>query len=334
MTTTTDLKVRSEELTQALMGAWVQELTSDNHRFEPMAIYASGRRKCVRAMALDLVAWDKKPDFEPQALERMRRGKEREKDLIARLIRVGQLSKPSFDVIHEQKGEYLRDRKGRIIIRMRIDGRLKFETGETPPFEIKRYDPTIAQGINNMEDFDKSPWTRNAPDQLLAYLLAHNEPWGFFLLETRGLPKLIPVYLEDHLDRAESFLRDAETAMDAKEMYPTLGETILPPFINDASECRRCQHFGRSCQPPLDFGQGAQVISDPELEALLQRREELSPLSKEYATIDRSIKDRFQGVELAIVGNFQVTGEWKERSVKAIDARMDRYFQIKVEKIR
>ena len=330
MSTLAELKDRAETLNTAVAEAWIQELRGDDRRFQPAAVYASGRKRCVRAMALDLIAWDQKPPFEPEALERMRRGKEREKDIIARMIRIGALSKPRFEVIHEQYGENLKDRKGRIVIRMKIDGRFKFETGEHPPFEIKRYDPNLADGIQSVEDFDKSPWTRGAVDQMLMYLLAHNEPFGFFVLETRGLPRLIAVFLDEHLERAEGFLRDAETAMDAKETYAAQGQQALPPFIDDPSECRRCPFFGRVCNPPINAGPGIRVIDDPELEVLLKRRDELAPMSSEYQRLDKAIKERFKGVELALIGDFQVSGKPVER--KGYEVKPSTTWQVSIER--
>jgi len=329
MSALAELKDRAATLHTAVLDAWVQELKADDRRFQPAAVYASGRKKCVRAMALDLIAWDQKPAFEPEALERMRQGKEREKDIIARLIRIGNSARPRFEVIHEQYGENLKDRKGRIVIRMKIDGRFKFETGEHPPFEIKRY--AMADGIDTVEDFDKSPWTRGAVDQMLMYLLAHNEPFGFFVLETRGLPKLIAVFLDEHLERAEAFLRDAETAMDAKEAYAARGQAALPPFINDPSECRRCPFFGRVCNPPVNAGAGIRVIDDPELEEWLKRRDELAPASSEYQRLDRAIKERFKGVELALIGDFQISGKPVER--KGYEVKPATTWQISIERL-
>lgn len=308
-------------LARAVSTAWTQELERDNRRWEPAACYASQRRTCVRAMALDLIAWDQKPNFEADQLERMRRGKERETSIVARLNHVGEISTPRFKVIHQQISESLKDRQGRVIIRMRIDGRLEFETRETPPFEIKS--GMLADTIHTLEDCEKSPWTRHWPDQILCYLLAHNEPFGFLILETRGTPRLIPVFLEQHLERAESFLVDAERAMDAKA-----GRAPLPQYIEDASECRRCAHFGRACNPPLNF-EGVQVIADGELETALRRRQELAPLAAEYRKIDEALKDRFKGTEHAICGGFEVSGKLMKRKGYAVEA--SEYWQVKID---
>ncbi len=328
----TALRETAERLGSAVLAAWKKDLERDDTAYEPTAVYASGRRKCVRAMALDLIAWDQKPPRDPDALERMRRGKERESDVIARLTQVGKLSDPTFEVIHHEQFERILDRKGRVIIRMRIDGRLKFATGEAPPFEIKRYHPSTADRIETVDDFARSPWTRSAPDQMLAYLVGHSEPLGLFILETSGLPRIIPVILTEHLERAEGFLRDAEVAMDAKEAWPVLGQEALPPFIGDPSECRRCQHFGRACNPPLEF-QAAQVLADPELEQTLARRHELAESAREFEQLDKMAKSRLRGIERGVCGDFLIEGTWSERKVSAREASVSKAFSLTIERI-
>jgi len=323
------LKDRAATLGTSIEAAWQQDLQADDRRFQPAAVYASGRRRCVRQMALDLVAWDQKPGFEVETLEKMRQGKEIELAMIARLIRVGQRATPRFEVIHEQYGETFKDRKGRVILRMKLDGRLKFESGETPPIEIKW--SVMADNLQTVEDFDRSPYTRDWLDQMVIYLLTHSEPFGYFVLGRRGLPRLIPVFLEQHLDRAESFLKAAETAMDAKEAYAVQGEAALPPFIDDPSECRRCPFFGRVCNPPIDAGPGIRVIDDPELELLLKRREELVPISGEYQRIDKQVKERFKGIELALVGDFQISVKPIER--KGYEVKPTTTWQVSVERL-
>ncbi len=328
-----ELRERVAVLDRAIEEAWIGELREDDGRTEPAAVYASARRRCVRQMALELIAWKERPPFDPDALERMRRGKEREQDLIARLIQVGKRASPRFEVIHQQHSENLKDRQDRIIIRMRIDGRLLFETGEQPPFEIKRYDPNLAERIETVEDFQRSPYTQGAVDQMLMYLLAHGERFGFFILETRGLTRRIPIFLEEHLERAEGFLRDAETAMDAKEAYAWRGQDALPPYTTDPSDCRRCWAFGRVCNPPIDAGSGISVIDDPEFEATLARRHELEAAAKEYEALDKRAKERLKAgrVELALVGDFQVSGKLQER--KGYEVKPTTIWKVEIERL-
>ena len=329
--TTEEIRQVANDLAIVVTDAWKKDVEADDSKWKPAAVYASQRHKCIRQMALDLIAWDQKPSIEPGRLQRMRHGKEREKDIIGHLIQIGKTAKVPFEVIYEQAREVLRDRQGRDIIRMRIDGRLKFANGLVPPFEIKCYDLNLVDGIWTVDDFTKSPWVSHAPDQLLAYLFGYGYPFGYFVLETRGLPRLIPVLLDDHLDRVEGFLKDADTAMSAMRAYEKKGADALPPFIKDQSECRRCPHFQRACQPPILFGKGVQVFQDSELETMLKRREELQPSSSEYTRIDKKVKEVFKSIPLALCGDFEITGKMAPR--KGYTVKDSESWQVNIERI-
>ena len=289
----------------ALEAAWTAHLRAG--RWEGGAprtyVYASGRRDCKRAMALDLLHPEDWPVPAPDALERMERGKEREASIVARLQQIGPRCPVPFQVIEGQHRFEVKDRDGTVLIVGKIDGRLRFATREQPVFEIKSGESF--RRIETLEDFERSPWTRHAPDQLLSYLLAEGEPWGFFVIDRPGLPKLIRVDLEDHLDRAEAFLQEARLAIDAKA-----GKVPMPPFTQDAGSCRRCSHYGKSCAPPLDFGEGAAMITDERLIDLAEVRERSAEAHQEYEEADKELKAALRGIELGVLGPFLVSGKW------------------------
>jgi hypothetical protein len=66
--------------------------------------------------------------------------------------------------------------------------------------------------------------------------------------------------------------------------------------------------FGAVCNPPLEY-QAAQVLSDPELEADLVRRQELMPAAKKFDRLDSSVKDRLRNIQLGLAGPFLIQGE-------------------------
>lgn len=288
--------------------AWREHLQSSRHA--PVAeprdyVYASRRRSCVRAMALDLLHPEDDGFFGDDTLERFAQGNAIEREVYARLMQIGPRCPTPFEVIEGQKHFSVFDRDGTKLITGRIDGRLWFRgTGDRPVFEIKSGDSV--RRIETLEDFEYSPWTRHMPDQLLAYLLAESEPWGFFVLSSWGtVPRFVRVDLEEHLGRAEAFLRDARTAVDVRfDRAPT------PEFTEDASECRRCPHFGKTCVPPLDYGEGLRVLADERLIRLAEVREENQAAAKEFERADRELKKRLRGVERGLLGPFSVTGKW------------------------
>lgn len=292
----------------ALRDAWSSHLRSlrDSGPRRPREyVYASGRRECVRRMALDLISPEDEDPFSDDALERMERGNEREHAIIARLHQIGPRCMPPFSVVEGQSHFEIKDPKdGVLLIRGRLDARLQFDRFTKPVCEVKS--GQTFQNVERLEDLDRSPWTKHALDQLLAYLMAWKEPNGIFIIDRPRLPVFLPVYLEEHRERAESFLRDARVAGDAARG----GE--LPPFIQNAAECRRCPHFGKTCSPPaLDYGAGMKVISDPELEEAARIREANRDAAKAYDKADAALKEALRGVESALLGPFAVSGKWQ-----------------------
>ena len=266
-------------------------------------IYASGWSPCTRRLTLDMTHGDKIEPFGPETLARFRRGNDRERDLMADLGQVGRNSKPPFVVIGQQERVVIKGRKGQKIISAKIDGRLSFGRAVQPPIETKSWQPNVTAKIKTFEDMFRSPWTMRGAHQMLVYLLGTGEEYGFILLDKPSLPDLIPVVLEPWLDLTESFLSNAEAAMDHKEAG------TLPDFIDNPEECRRCPHFTVNCSPPMEYS-GAHIELDPTVEADMEKFTELRPWIKEFNYLEKKLKNRYRGVEQVICGNYLATGKW------------------------
>jgi len=290
--------------------AWALDLEDGQFTSAPRTyVWASGRKSCLRAMALDLLHPEDRPKSAPDALERMRRGNERENSVVSRLLRIGPRSTPYFQVIGTQSRFEIKDRDGVVLIVGKYDGKLRFEGQRLPVvFEIKSGESV--KRIETFDDFDRSTWTRHMPDQLLAYLLAEGLPYGLLILDKPGMPTLIPVTLEDHLDRAEGFLRDARVAIDCKQLLAP-----LPDFTQDRAECQRCDHYKKSCLPPADFGEGVQIITDEGLIEAAVIRLETERAHRDFELADKRLKAGLRGVENAIIGNVLMNGKWSPRKV-------------------
>ena len=165
----------------------------------------------------------------------------------------------------------------------------------------------------------RTPGRLREPINCSTYLYGAGEPYGFLLLDRSGLPLLLPVELDHHLDRMEAFLSKAEAVIDH------VAAGTLPPFLDDPSEYRRYPWFGHTCNPPLSTT-GAQILTDPELEAQLERREALQITGREYLDLDRTIKGKLRGVESGIVGKFQITGTWGKQSTLELPAELKRQY--------
>lgn len=310
------------EFVTNLEKAWAAHLGSlrGPRRTGPLDyVYASRRKSCVRAMALDLLHPEDSPEFPPAALERMERGKERESSVVARLMQIGPRMTPPWEVTEGQRRFEIKDRDGTVLIVGKIDGRLMIPDGEggyaKPVFEVKA--GRSFENCRSVEDLDRGTWTRHTVDQLLAYLYAEAEPWGILILETAGLPTFIPVPLADHLERVEAFLKDAAVAVRVRRAIEAAGEdpiklaaVDLPPFSSTPGDCRRCDHYGKSCDPQLDYGSGISVIQDETLEAAARVRERTADAARAHAKADKLLKDRLRGVEAALMGPFAIKGKW------------------------
>jgi hypothetical protein len=278
-------------------------------------------------MALEMLEPDKLPEWSADTLANFRRGRDRERDLLADLTRAGRDSEPPFEVIGREERFELRDHKGRVCIVGKVDAQLKIGRS-SHPLEVKSWNTNTVARIETFEDLFLNRWTRAGGYQLLAYLLATNEACGFLLLDRNGLPLLLEVELEKHLDRIEDFLERAEIALDAKEKG-------LPPFIQDASECRYCGFYGGVCNPP-SFSAGAEIVVDEGWIEKLERWHATKEAGEEHEALDKAIKKQFRGTDLAIAGGFLIEGEWQKQRYydipadeqKRIDAIRERYVRV------
>lgn len=269
------------------------------------SVYASSWSACTRAMALDMLVPDAKPQFAADTLANFRRGNDRARDIKADMSRVGRFADPPFDVVGAEERFELRDTKGRVVIVGRVDFRLKFAgVHGSKPVETKSWHPLLVQGVKRFDDLFTNRWTRKGAHQLLAYMLATNEQTGFMLLDRPGIPRPLEVNLFEHLDKIEDFLKRAEIAMDAREqiyketidgltLLPSnlsTFEPLLPPFIDDPSECRSCSFFGGACNPPLTH-QGAAIITDDEVLAKIEQHDTLDEPRQQYKDIHDELAD-------------------------------------------
>lgn len=298
----------AQAFADSIITAWTAYMERGRRLPSPHpTVYASAWRPCVRRMVYDLTIPDAQPPFSADILARFRRGEDRERDLISDLMRVGRDADPPFEVIGQQQRFELKDRKGRVCISGKVDARLR--QGDTAaPLEVKAWSPALVDRIERFDDVFENPWTRSGGYQLLSYLWGSGEPFGFLLLDRSGLPLPLPVELDAHLDRMEDFLTRAEHALDHQ-----LAGTLPGFLVGDAAECRRCPYFGSRCNPPLAYGE-VQVLTDPELEALLEKREAVRAPGREFERLDKEVKARLRGIEEAVAGPFTISGKWGKQS--------------------
>jgi|SRR5436190_4946053 len=294
-------------LAEGIVAAWATYLARGARPAAPHPyVYASSWRACERRMVLEMTQPEALPPWQPEVLAKFRRGDDRERDLLADLTRVGRDAEPPFAVTGQQERFELRDHKSRVAIVGKVDAQLKID-GAVAPLEIKSWSPMMVSRIEKFSDLFEGPWTRPGAYQLLCYLFGAGVPFGFLLLDRSGIPMLLPVELDQHLDRLEDFLARAERALDHRDAG------TLPDYVEDPAECQRCGFYGSTCNPPL-IHEGAAILNDPELEANLDRREELKPVAKEYDRLDDQIKQQLRGVTEGVAGKFIIKGKWSNQA--------------------
>lgn len=312
--------MQAAEIVTRFHEAWAAFLLAEHGgtRLPHDHVYASAWRACDRRMALELSMPDAMPPWPAEVLAKFRRGDDRERDLINDAQRAGRLATPPFRIVAQQERFTLKDRKGRVAITGKVDGRLE-TNGINAPLEVKAWSPFLVDQIETFADVFKSPWTRAGGYQCLAYLLGAGEPFGFMLLDRSGLPRLVPISLETHLAEIEDFLVRAERVLD----HHAAG--TLPDYLDDPVECQRCPFYGSTCNPPL-LAPDIDVLTDPELEKMLERREQLKGAAHDFEHLDEAIKKRLRGTLRGVVGHFHLRGKWGAQSRVELPANLKQQY--------
>ena len=186
------------------------------------------------------------------------------------------------------------------LITGREDIRIKDENGELLPVEIKGISPFEFDKLNTVDDFMKSKrsYIRGYPAQLQTYMYYFAKEKGFFALTNKltGETKFIEMPFD--YEYAESLLQKAE------RIYAALDSDTPPEACEDISVCEGCSlaHICGECRRvPAD------IDLDEELDALIDRKNELAAAKKEYEQIDKEIKARVGDRDKVITGQYLIT---------------------------
>ena len=273
--------------------------------WKPSGITASNLGPCRRERVLYVTNWMDRPLPDEERMERMELGNDAEKRQIARLLRLG------FEVVEGQQPFEIKARDGKTtILKGKIDGKIR-KGRRRVPFEHKFWAPQIVDRLNTTEDFDRWEWTLKALRQMQAYLYANSEPDGLFILwDGRGFPKCVPVELD--YETMEQILTECE------EDTRHIAQGTQPDFCKDPTVCRKCWAFGRCCHPPMNFGEGIQVVDDEEIISMIEERARLEEAGKQFDMLDKKVKEyaKARGVEDILAGDFHINVKTQQRSKK------------------
>lgn len=326
-----ELELRTEALRRAAivkkaMGAELRarQRARSGDVWRPDNTYATGRRPCVRWMALDLLRPEDRGEIDDNGLVRMERGNERERSIIIALQRAGERAEIPFEIIEGQKRFEVTDKDGVVILTGKIDGKIKFRDNVKATFDTKAGDSF--RFAKSVEDLLHNPWTWASVWQICTYLLREAEPFGYLVLDRSGLPEMVPIILEEHLGEVEGFLQEARLARNARHDASNLAAIeagqwpmALPAYTDDPALCRRCPHLNKSCTPPtIRMGEGVTLIQD---EDLIQAAETYFKTEVAATENDRSWKKltaSLRGIEHGILGPFEFTGRWQKQTSYAV----------------
>ena len=181
----------------------------------------------------------------------------------------------------------------------REDIRIKDDDGQLLPVEIKGISPFEYNKLNTIDDFknSKKAYIKGYPAQLQIYMYYFEKEKGFFALTNKltGETKFIEMPFD--WDYADELLKKAE------RIYKCLEEEKLPDTCDDISFCENCQlsHIcGNIRRNSTD------ILIDEELDALINRKQELQPIKSEYEKIDKEIKARVGQREKVLTGQYLI----------------------------
>lgn len=212
------------------------------------------------------------------------------------------------------------------LITGREDIRIKDpETGELIPGEIKGLSPYEWERLNSIEDFynARRPYIRGYPAQLMVYCWKFEKEKGFFILTNKLTGELKIIEVPFDWNRADALLKKGERIYAA--LADQKGETV-PEACDDVTVCEQCQ-MRHLCTASHE--REAAEIDDGELEAAIDRKNELSAAYREYNEVGDRIKKMVGEREKVISGKYVVTTKLIQRGEYMVAARQERRVQIK-----
>lgn len=260
--------------------------------------------ECDRQMVYAVTNWQDKKEISPELKARFEIGNVQEREVVNELRQMG------YDLILQQEPVEIKNNKGEVIGRGKVDGHFKYH-GIKIPVEIKSMHPQVFDNIDSLDDFKKKPYLRKYLRQMAMYLYGNNVEEGLFLLTNcLGLWKVFVVTLD--FGEGEQILQRLE------RVHAHLKAKTLPDRIEYRDEiCGKCD-FAHICLPDV-MRKELNVLNDEDLLANLQLREATRDAYSEYSRVDKKVKDflKKHNVEKGVAGDFIITSriiETKERA--------------------
>ena len=212
------------------------------------------------------------------------------------------------------------------LITGREDVRIKDpEDGQLYPGEIKGLSPFEWERLNSVEDFYNSRrhYVRGYPSQLLVYMWKFEKEKGFFILTNKLTGEIKVIDVPFDWDRADALLKKGERIYAALE--DKTGATV-PDACEDLTVCENCQ-LRHLCTAQIE--RPATDIDDGELEAAIDRQNELAPAFKEYNQLKDDIRRIVGDRENILAGKYVVSTKIIKKTEYVVAAREEKRISVK-----
>lgn len=231
------------------------------------------------------------------------------------------LKDAGFQVIEQQRSFEWKEYQ----ITGHIDGKVLIE-GVAYPLEIKSVSPFIYEAIESISDMHKSKYLhiRKYPSQMVLYLLLDNKERGVMILKNKSTGKLKEIWIDLDYDLGESLLKKAE----AINRHVADG-TIPDPIEYDDSICGQCG-FLHICTPDR-IGKEIETVNDDDILELLKKWDLLKPMVREFEEIDSILKQKLQGKDKLLIGDYFIEGKWRKSTTYDIPQEIKRQYAREVQ---
>lgn len=273
---------------------------------------------CLRKLYYSRHDWDKASEIDDGLQGIFETGNTLEPMIERIASEVGQLATPKFRIVGTQTPT--RDSLfEKYQISGTIDGFLQVYNGDNwetlGVCDIKTASPNVYPAMNDYESLARYSWTRKYRGQLMLYALAHNLERCFILFVNKSnLFQMKFVEFNVDMGYCDQLLDKAAVVNKAIKLESP------PAGIDDLDHCPNCPYYS-FCSPSLSTGGNLEIIQNDELEAILERMDELEETNKEYKDLAK-IRDELlaKGKDVA-VGKWLVTWKTITKNFKAQPAK-------------
>ena len=269
---------------------------------------------CLRYLVLCRTRWQEAQKPPEGKIILFAEGEKQEREVLRDLEDAG------FKIIHQQRPLFSRE----LNLIGHVDGVIQ-DADHLIPIEIKAVNPTT---FSRIEDFHtlltaRNWWEKKWAWQIQAYLLLGEFSKGVLLLKN----KLTGEIKDIEIPRDEEMIELIRKKCFLIEEY--VKEEQLPEPDEDLDErvCHDCP-FNHICTRDIVRDTSTYFWEEEEVIELLEEREKLKEAHERYLEVDKRLTEIFQGVEMAICGDWVITGRWVDR--KGYEVKPGRYWRKKI----